>query len=72
MNDIYVVGDVHGNYPKLNTALYDAGYLSGDDVIFAGDLMDRGCYNGKVANLWQGLARKRMLYRGIMSNSIGD
>ena len=64
MNDIYVVGDVHGNYPKLKTALYDAVYLSGDDVIFAGDLMDRGCYNGKVANFVARLGKKAHVIQG--------
>lgn len=49
MRKIFVVGDVHGNYPKLMAALHSAGYEEGDDLIFVGDLMDRGYYNAKVA-----------------------
>lgn len=51
MEKILVVGDVHGNYPKLMAALKEAGYSKGDKVYFLGDLMDRGNYNAKVANL---------------------
>ena len=49
MRKIFAVGDVHGNYPKLMAALHSAGYEEGDDLIFVGDLMDRGYYNAKVA-----------------------
>ena len=61
---IYVVGDVHGNYPKLKTALEEAGYTAGDDLIFVGDVMDRGSYNGKVARFIQKLGDKGHLVQG--------
>lgn len=61
---IYVVGDVHGNYPKLKTALEEAGYTAGDDLIFVGDVMDRGSYNGKVARFIQKLGDKAHLVQG--------
>ena len=48
-NSIYVIGDVHGNYPKLKMALEAVDYKPDDDLIFVGDVMDRGSYNGKVA-----------------------
>lgn len=47
MGNAFIVGDVHGNYPKLKAALQTYGYREGDDVIFVGDLMDRGYYNAK-------------------------
>lgn len=64
MGNIFVVGDVHGNYPKLKKALSDAGYQPGDDLIFVGDLMDRGCYNGKVANFIARLGDKAHIVQG--------
>lgn len=39
MGNAFIVGDVHGNYPKLKAALQTYGYREGDDVIFVGDLM---------------------------------
>lgn len=42
MGNAFIVGDVHGNYPKLKAALQTYGYREGDDVIFVGDLMCGG------------------------------
>lgn len=64
MREIYVVGDVHGNYPKLVKSLSNAGYKTGDDVIFVGDLTDRGNYNGKVANFINRLGNHAHLVQG--------
>lgn len=50
MGKILIVGDVHGNYPKLIDALKNADYDEINDIIiFVGDLMDRGCHNARVA-----------------------
>ena len=32
MGNAFIVGDVHGNYPKLKAALQTYGYREGDDV----------------------------------------
>lgn len=63
-NSIYVIGDVHGNYPKLKMALEAADYKPDDDLIFVGDVMDRGSYNGKVARFIDKLGNKAHLVQG--------
>lgn len=51
MNDIYVVGDVHGNYKGLIASLAVAGWdEKNDKLIFVGDVVDRGKENAKVVN----------------------
>lgn len=53
---ILVVGDVHGNLPKLKAQLQENQFdPEVDKVIFVGDIMDRGSYNARVANFIQGL-----------------
>lgn len=64
MGKIFVVGDVHGNYPKLMSSLQSAGYETGDDLIFVGDLMDRGSYNGKVARFVEKLGEHGHVIQG--------
>ena len=61
MGNAFIVGDVHGNYPKLKAALQTYGYREGDDVIFVGDLMDRRYYN----------AKKDTSFRVTMNSSTG-
>lgn len=61
MGNAFIVGDVHGNYPKLKAALQTYGYREGDDVIFVGNLMDRGYYN----------AKKDTSFRVTMNSSTG-
>lgn len=64
MSDIFVVGDVHGNYPKLISALETAGYQKGDDVVFVGDLTDRGAHNARVVRFVRDLGEKAHVVRG--------
>lgn len=64
MGNAFIVGDVHGNYPKLKAALQTYGYREGDDVIFVGDLMDRGYYNAKVARFVKRLGDKGHIIQG--------
>ena len=64
MGNAFIVGDVHGNYPKLKAALQTYGYREGDDVIFVGDLMDRGYYNAKVARYVKRLGDKGHIIQG--------
>lgn len=61
---IFVVGDVHGNYPKLVAALDAAGYKTGDRVIFVGDLTDRGSHNARVVRFVRDLGDKAHIVRG--------
>lgn len=64
MPNVFIVGDVHGNYPKLITGLTAHGYQPGDDIIFVGDLMDRGAYNAKVARFVHRLGDKAHVIQG--------
>lgn len=64
MGNTFIVGDVHGNYPKLKAALQAHGYKEDDDVIFVGDLMDRGYYNAKVARFIKRLGEKGHIIQG--------
>lgn len=64
MSDIFVVGDVHGNYPKLISALETAGYQKGDDVVFVGDLTDRGAHNARVVRFVRDLGEKAHVVQG--------
>ena len=51
MNDIYVVGDVHGDFKKLIEALVASNWdEKTDKLIFVGDVVDRGIENAKVVN----------------------
>ena len=51
MSDIYVAGDVHGNYKGLIESLVAAGWNEGTDkLVFVGDVVDRGKENAKVVN----------------------
>ena len=51
MNDIYVVGDVHGDFKKLIEALIASNWdEKTDKLIFVGDVVDRGIENAKVVN----------------------
>ena len=51
MSDIYVAGDVHGNYKGLIESLMAAGWNEGTDkLVFVGDVVDRGKENAKVVN----------------------
>ena len=51
MNDIYVVGDVHGDFKKLIEALIASKWdEKTDKLIFVGDVVDRGIENAKVVN----------------------
>ena len=51
MNDIYVVGDVHGNFKGLIEALITSNWdEKTDKLIFVGDAVDRGIENAKVVN----------------------
>lgn len=46
MSDIYVAGDVHGNYKGLIESLMAAGWNEGTDkLVFVGDVVDRGKEN---------------------------
>lgn len=64
MPKIFVVGDIHGNYPKLISALNAVGYQKGDDVVFVGDLTDRGTHNARVVRFVRDLAEKAHVVRG--------
>lgn len=51
MNDIYVVGDVHGDFKGLIEALIASNWdEKTDKLIFVGDVVDRGKENVKVVN----------------------
>lgn len=53
---ILIVGDVHGNFPKLKAQLDSFQYNPEiDKLVFVGDIMDRGSYNARVANYIQSL-----------------
>lgn len=53
---IFVVGDVHGNFPKLKKRLDEFNFNpQKDKIIFVGDVMDRGYYNSRVATYIQSL-----------------
>ena len=45
MNDIYVVGDVHGDFKRLIEALIASNWdEKTDKLIFVGDVVDRGIH----------------------------
>lgn len=47
----YVIGDIHGAGKELEGLLDKMGVVSGDRIIFVGDLFDRGIYADVVWNL---------------------
>lgn len=49
-NRVFVVGDIHGAYSKLEAALseFDFNPLNGDHLLSVGDLVDRGPENERV------------------------
>lgn len=53
LTQVFFVGDVHGRYSLLMTALQEAGFQAerGDQVICAGDLVDGGSENEQVLAL---------------------
>ena len=42
MSEIFVAGDIHGNYQGLMESLNAAGWQEGDTIICVGDVTDRG------------------------------
>lgn len=51
MGDIFVAGDIHGNYRGLIKSLAEAGWKEGEGkLICVGDVIDRGNENSKVVS----------------------
>lgn len=48
--DYHIIGDVHGLYDELVALIQALGVKSGDKVIFAGDLLDKGPDSDKVVS----------------------
>ena len=48
--DLYIIGDVHGNYDFYEATLRELGITDDDVIISVGDLVDRGLNNSKMLN----------------------
>ena len=46
--NVYIIGDIHGNYGFYQRTLLELGITDDDVVISVGDLIDRGQYNEKM------------------------
>lgn len=53
MNEIFVAGDIHGNYQGLMESLNAAGWQEGDTIICVGDVTDRGKDNARTVSFLQ-------------------
>lgn len=46
--DLYIIGDIHGNYDLYEATLKELGITDSDVIISVGDLIDRGKNNAKM------------------------
>lgn len=46
--NLFVIGDIHGNYNFFQTTLKELGITDDDVIISVGDLVDRGANNAKM------------------------
>lgn len=46
--DLYIIGDIHGNYDFYEATLKELGITDDDVIISVGDLVDRGKNNAKM------------------------
>ena len=53
MSEIFVAGDIHGNYQGLMESLNAAGWQEGDTIICVGDVTDRGKDNARTVSFLQ-------------------
>lgn len=53
MSEIFVAGDIHGNYQGLMESLNAAGWQEGDTIICVGDITDRGKDNARTVSFLQ-------------------
>lgn len=53
MSEIFVAGDIHGNYQGLMESLNAAGWQEGDTIICVGDVTDRGKNNARTVSFLQ-------------------
>ena len=53
MSEIFVAGDIHGNYQGLMESLNAADWQEGDTIICVGDVTDRGKDNARTVSFLQ-------------------
>ena len=69
MGRVFAIGDIHGCYKTLKTLLFDEIKITKDDeLIFLGDLIDRGLKSKKVLKLILRLKRNGFKVSCLMGN----
>ena len=58
MNRNLIVGDIHGHYDELMTALEAADFSDSDTLYSVGDLFDRGLENLRVYQFCRSLGNR--------------
>ena len=53
MSEIFVAGDIHGNYQGLMESLNAASWQEGNTIICVGDVTDRGKDNARTVSFLQ-------------------